>query len=446
MTTFKLTAASLITAAFINAAGFAATQDAQVREDVAKAVSPAAEQAPAAQDELPPKWYETESLFLEAVTPPALSDNGFTPILSWTGELWSNMGGGMERGTIWDSLFTVGFEQDFSKLFKKDNLGALGLNFFYYADAKGFDNYLSGYSSPSNIMSGHMTRFFEIFYANEFEVGDGALGFRVGQLAADEDFMGMDYSDVFLNSNFGAMPAIAGTNLVGGERVAFSQYALATLGLVTYYNLNDFQAKIGVYNGDAGRDISSNHGFDYELQGVALWYQLTQKYVVCGREGMAVFGGNYHSGKFENNYTGNSERNYYSFFLNFQQDFLLNAEGEKVLGGFVRLGWAPNEDIAEFTKYADFGLNWFAPIAGRSDDIAAVGVSIMERGAGARSKARAAGEDDRRWETCIEFTYKAQVTPAISLQPVLQLYFNPTSDNGDDRTAIVGGARVEVNF
>ena len=57
---------------------------------------------------------------------------------------------------------------------------------------------------------------------NEFESKFGNFGFRIGQLAADEDFMRMDYSDVFLNSSFGAMPNVAPAQL-------FSQYNVATL-------------------------------------------------------------------------------------------------------------------------------------------------------------------------------------------------------------------------
>ena len=84
----------------------------------------------------------------------------------------------------------------------------------------------------------------------------GNIGFRIGQLAADEDFMGMDYSDVFLNSSLGAIPNVAPAQM-------FSQYNVATLGIVVYYSYGNFDLTLGVYNGNVGADISSNNGFEY---------------------------------------------------------------------------------------------------------------------------------------------------------------------------------------
>lgn len=105
-------------------------------------------------------------------------------------------------------------------------------------------------------MAGNMARVFEIYYANEIETKFGNFGLRIGQLAADEDFMGMDYSDVFLNSSLGAMPNVAPVQL-------FSQYNVATPGAVVYYKLENFSLMLGVYNGNVGADIPSNNGFDY---------------------------------------------------------------------------------------------------------------------------------------------------------------------------------------
>ncbi len=222
-------------------------------------------------------WAERDSLAIGEIIDKCAPDSGFSPLLTWTGEQWSNLSGGIETGTSWDSLFTLGFEQDISKPAKLNNLGSIGLSAFYYAESSAFDDKLGAYSSPSNIFSGEMVRVFEIFYKNEFETEFGNIGFRVGQLAADEDFMGMDYADIFLNSSFGAIPANAGDSLSNGT-VAFSQYSLATLGAVAYWGGEKFDATAGVYNGDCGEDVSGNHGFDYGLQNVAVWYQFGFNY------------------------------------------------------------------------------------------------------------------------------------------------------------------------
>ncbi len=386
-------------------------------------------------------WHERESLVLGGLMPEAVADRGFTPFATWTGEAWQSFRGGDEHGSYLDSLITFGFEQDLSALFKKENLGRIGLSAFYYAATKNDAKFDGLNSSPSNIFSGDMTRVFEIYYANEFKTENGSIGFRVGQLAADEDFMGLDYADVFLNSNFGAIPAVAGAGLFGKDDVAFAQYANATPGLVVYYTHNDFDVTLGLYNGNAGQDVPGNHGFDYELQDIAFWYQLGQNYQVAGRNGRVAFGGNYHSGTFENFKTGEGQDGFYSFYLNLQQDFVLDEEGNPIFGAFCRLAWAPEENISACSRYVDAGINWFGPIPSRKDDVFALGVSAMY----ANSYARDAN-GIYAYETCIEATYKAQITPAISLQPTFQVYFNPATSSGDRETAFLAGIRVEVNL
>ena len=63
--------------------------------------------------------------------------------------------------------------------------------------------------------------------------------------------MGMDYSDLFLNANLGAIPTNAGMELTNGS-FAFSQYSLATLGATVYWSNDKVDAIVGIYNGDAG--------------------------------------------------------------------------------------------------------------------------------------------------------------------------------------------------
>lgn len=451
MTTPSRFAALICAAALFNACAFGQTPaPASVEKPKTGAAAPAqsalpaaatADVAPAAPEEKKFPWNERESLFLEEYAPPAFAENGFTPFATWTGEQWSSFRGGDQHGSYWDSLVTFGFEQDLSALLKKENLGRIGLSAFYFAGSKDNGKFDGLNSSPSNIFSGDMTRVFEVYYANEFETENGSIGFRVGQLAADEDFMGLDYADIFLNSNFGAIPAVAGAGLFGKDDVAFAQYANATLGLVLYYTYNDFDLTLGVYNGNAGEDVPGNHGFDYELQDVAFWYQLGQNYRLAGRNGRVAFGGNYHSGAFEDFKTGESKDGFYSFYLNLQQDLVIDEEGEAILGAFCRLAWAPEENRAACSRYVDAGINWFGPIPQRKDDVFAVGVSSMY----ANSYARQAN-GIYAYETCIETTYKIQVTPAISVQPTLQVYFNPESASGERQTAFLGGVRVEVNL
>ncbi len=383
-------------------------------------------------------WQDNESLLLSPIVEKYAPDSGFTPVASWTGEFWSNLSGGNKTGSEWDSLITFGFEQDISKLAKNDGMGSIGMTAFWYTQSADMMARIgSAGHAASNIFSGEMVRVFEIYYKNEFQTKNGTFGFRFGQLAADEDFMGMDYSDLFLNANLGAIPTNACMELYGSDGSwAFSQYALATLGATLYWNNDNFDAIVGIYNGDAGRDVSSNHGFDYDIKNVAVWYQLGYNYELLGLGGRLQFGGNYHSGEFENKYTGEAERGFYSFYLGLQQDLIADKEGNAILGGFVRMAYTPEEEISGCDKYIDCGINWFGPLPSRDDDVLGLAFSGMRL-----------GEDNYHYDNLIELTYRAQITKAIAIQPTFQTYLNAKDENtGKTKVAYVFGVRAEINF
>ena len=58
---------------------------------------------------------------------------------------------------------------------------------------------------------------------------------------------------------------------------------------------------------------------------------------------------------------------------------------------------------------------------------------------------KSAGESAKESEVALELTYRAQVTPWLSFQPVLQYYINPGTDPALN-DSIVGGFRYSINF
>ncbi len=390
-----------------------------------------------AKEEAPQSWYERDSLFLASATESLSEKTGFTPALTWTGEVWGDVSNKNNMNSFVDSLFTIEVEQDLSVLSGKDNMGRIGVSAFYYNQTHGgsLENVSekSNQGYVSNIVAGDMARVFEIYYANEFETKAGTFGFRIGQLAADEDFMGMDYSDTFLNSSFGAMPNIAPGNL-------FSQYNVATLGLVVYYTYENFDATFGVYNGNIGEDISSNNGFDYKntFDTVAFWYQFGYNYKVGGLDGRVMVGGNYHSDPTKANFDEGTTNNFYSFYAGIQQALFNDDEGNAKFGVYGRVGFVPNSESSDNNFYADFGFNWFAPIPCRENDVFAAGFSVIEN-------ERAQRDEFSHYQGTLEVTYRCQITPAISFQPDFQIFFN--SGARDESNAVyVAGARLEVVF
>ena len=355
-----------------------ATPPRSVRADAdfqgANPAAPEAEKCPA--------WNERESLFIQCAVEKYAPDGGFSPFVTWTGEAWADVSRGSDVHSLFDSLFTVGFEQDLSAAAGSGRWGRIGVSAFYYTQSN--DGSLGGLDSSqgcfSNIVAGEMARVFEIYYANDFETKFGDIGFRIGQLAADEDFMGMDYSDAFLNSSLGAIPNVAPAQM-------FSQYNVATLGLVVYYSYEDFDLTLGVYNGNVGADIASNNGFDYSntFETIAFWYQLGYNYEIGSLAGRAVFGGNYHSDPSKVNFDEIDAGSFYSFYVGVQQALVNDSDGNAMFGAFARFGIVPDAKSSDQNFYTDFGINWFAPIPGRDADVFAVAFSIIENERAARA-------------------------------------------------------------
>ena len=386
---------------------------------------------------------QRDSLFIAKATESITEKTGFAPSASWIGEVWgnvSNANGSDGIHSYLNSMFTVELQQDLSVPFDGKRLGSIGVSGFYYLGSHkdGLGGFESSQGDFSNIYSSDTLRVFEIYYANEFETKAGTVGFRVGQLAADEDFMGMDYSDVFLNSSFGAIPNVAPMEL-------FSQYNVAALGLVVSYAVENIDFTVGIYDGNIGANVPSNNGFDYSntFNTFALWYQLGYNYQIGGLDGRVMIGGNWHSNPSRSNFSDAFDPecdNFYSFFAGVQQAFINDSEGNAKFGGYARFGWAPDALACQQNFYTDFGFNWFAPLPCRKNDVFAVGVSVVENERDSRY-----ADGNAHYEGMLEATYKIQLTPAIMLQPDFQIYFNPTNRNDGGAIYLVG-ARAEVVF
>lgn len=126
----------------------------------------------------------------------------------------------------------------------------------------------------------------------------------------------------------------------------------------------------------------------------------------------------------------------YSFYVGLQQALINDDEGNAKFGVYTRIGWVPSGRASDNNFYADFGFNWFAPIPCRENDIFAVGFSVIEN-------ERAARAEYSHYEGALEITYRVQITPAIAVQPDLQIYVNQGEDS---QAAYIAGARLEVNF
>jgi porin len=387
-----------------------------------------------------------------------LETNGVAPFAELTTEVWGNVAGGWQTGGWWNQLLDFGAELDTAKLGWWQN-GRFMVDFHWVrnsrADACFVDD--TGACNPvSGIMAANHFRVFNLYYQHAW-AGE-KFQIKAGQLAADDDFMLSDYAGRFLNSAFGALPSQAGTPLARccHYHPAFPIYPVAAPGLFFRAQPREsFYLQTGVYYGKPGADAADNYGFDWAKEsdpGVAVFCEGGFNYTLGQRAATLRLGGNYHSGCFDDfagMNAGNAtamQRNFYSFY--FVQDLVLLADkcGQPKLAAFCRSGFSPQTDRSIVSVYADAGLNWFAPLPGRKDDIAGVAFSLTRFSDNYR---RFTGADGvAAAESTLELTYQARLTRWLTLQADTQCLFNPAvnPDSHSRETAFVLGMRAVIRF
>jgi porin len=381
-------------------------------------------------------------------------EQGIKASLAATGEFWSNADGGVDRGSEWNYLLDASVELDLATLFGGPEGGSVVVQLFNVQNSSGrcFAERSGSINPASGIHAGDQVRFYNVHYRQEW--ADGAVVLKLGQQAADDDFMGSDFAGLFMNSSFGAMPSQVATPLA--EKCfgtsAYPIYAVAAPGSFVAVKPNDvWLFQMGAYVGSPGGDVSGNHGFDWEISpdaGVACFYEAGMSYHIGGLPGGFKLGGTLHSGLFDDFEARNAGvedatvRGIHSFYLVADQTLIAGGDDGAVLGAFWRSGFSPLEDRSVVSTYHDVGIVWNGPF-GRDGD--ALGLAVANTRVGGEF-ARDAGSGRDEW--AIELTYRAAVTSWMEVQGGVQWLLDPVFSEaaGGDDQALVFGLRTGFSF
>ena len=386
-----------------------------------------------------------------------LAGQGVEPYAVLASEVWGDVCGGLKTGAWYDNLLDFGVRLDTAKLGWWNNGSFLVQGHWVQHIGAGdcFGEHTGAFNPVSGIMAGNQIRVFNLYYRQSWH--DDGVVVKVGQIAVDDDFMLSDYTGLFLNSAFGAMPSQVGTPVATscGGGPAFPIYSVAAPGVVLRVRpAESFYSQLGLYYGNPGPDETDNYGFDWVNQSadLGLFWENGVNYSLAKHGGAFRLGLSYHTGPMDDFSTANKNNapvekqtvpNYYAV-----NDFQLLADkdGKTKLGLFCRGGITPDLDLSMVSLYADVGLNWFAPLPMRPDDMGGVAVSYTKFGQAFRDSTglNTIAAD----ETTLEFTYKAQMTRWFTLQADTQILFNPAvnPNSGTRETAVVFGMRAVVTF
>jgi porin len=303
----------------------------------------------------------------------------------------------------------------------------------------------------SNLEATPATRLFELWVEQVF---NDILAIKVGQLAADQEFILFNSYSYFLNGTFG-WPSIAASDLPSGGNA----YPLATPGVrVAIRPIDEFKVMIGVYNGDPASLDSP----------ALLMVEGSYKYNRTGQlPGTVKVGGWNHFGSFPDQRFDSSGQPIavslnqgrpidgdWAIYGIIDQLFwrVPGSVDAKGVGLFGRIMGAPSaQNLVNF--YAEAGITFSGMIPHRRDDSLGIGFAYT----GVSDRVHDFDIDAglpvaQTHEAVVEICYTAQLTPGWTLQPDFQYFWQPggnvpdEDDTGAVENAAVFGVRTTLNF
>ena len=413
----------------------------------------------------------------------AAARHGLTFGLSEAAEGLGNATGGVRQGAIFEGLLSmsVGLDTGKAGLWQGGTFNASA----YQIHGRGLS--LNDLDNNGTTVSGiealRGTLLFELWY--EQAVLAGKLGIRVGQMAADQEFIISQYANLFINHTFG-WNTLPSADLPSGGPA----YPLATPGVRLRYIPNDHVAVLlAVLNGNpAGPGV----GFPQARDASGTAFRLSDGVFVIGEvqatvtlgtderklPGTFKLGAYYDSQTFPDQRSnslgvslarvtndpgslavlGRNRRGNWSVY-GVADQLVWRPEGAKDggIGTFLRLQGAPG-DRNPVNFYVDAGVTWKGIVPGRDSDTAGIAFALARTSdtaalLDADVRAQNPGYPIRRFESVLELTYQAQLAPWLQVQPVAEYVFNinggvlnplnPAKRIGD---AAVFGLRTNVTF
>ncbi len=410
----------------------------------------------------------------------ALHNKGIDITLNYINEAFGVLSGGINRQASYEGRFEFSVDTDLEKF--AGWAGASTHVTIYQIHNSGHDavDNVGSIADPSNIDALPTTRLFTAWFQQN--ALDDRVSLRIGQLAADDEFITSPTAGGLINGTFGWAGILAADMTSGGPA-----YPLATPGVrLALKPADQITIQTAVLSGDpAGSGCTDlpqacdRYGTTFSLSGGALWigelqYAVNQGKGAVGLPGIYKLGGWYESADFADEHFGvDAFANVVSLAaptaiapLNHSgnsgiygvADQMVWRADKQSLNLFLRAGASP-ADPNLISYYVDGGAGFKGLIAGRDDDTLTFGVAYAKI-----SPDAAALDQDvlalngppypiRDEEIVLELSYQAQLAPWWTLQPDLQYFVHPGGKLPDPNNptiaianAFVAGLRSTVKF
>lgn len=377
-----------------------------------------------------------------------LGRHGITYTVDYIGEALGNATGGLKRGAIYEGRLDVQVTADLERILGWDRTALHGN--VYQIHGRGLSSfYLDNLLVVSGIEALPSTRLFEVYLEHRFEGNTGSL--RVGQLAADSEFLRSRYAGLFVNATF-SWPAITAADLPSGGPA----FVLATPGArVEWRPSETFRMRAAVFNGNpAGGRIGEPQridasGLEFRLRDPP--FVIAEAVVDYGRgtdllPDTAKIGAWTHFDRFDDQRfatTGLSLADPTStsgprrlrgdggmYAILDQLVYRPAGRADAGIGVFGRVSLSPS-DRNLIDLYADAGISVNGFVPGRPYDTFGIAAGYARISGPAtsldRDVARFLGTpySIRSSEIAFETTYQAQLVPGWAVQPTVQYIVRP---------------------
>lgn len=373
----------------------------------------------------------------------SLLEKGIDVQALYTADVFSNLSGGIERGTMYMDNLDITAEFDGSKLY-----GIEGSKIFIYLlnnnGGKFNEKRVGSHDGIDNIEVSEPTfKLFEAWIEQNF-LSD-TLSVRAGLYNLNSEFDVTESSGVFINPTFGIDTAYAATGQNGPSIFPTSSVA-ARVKIAPTEELYLQAAVLDGVPGDIDDPEGTHIDFD-DNDGVLVAVEAGYGNLDAGRIGV---GGWWYSEEFDHlseiDASGDPLQERGDGFYGFAEKTLYRPDGDESrhLDGFIRFAFA-NDEVSQFDYSGSIGVAYTGPFESRKDDVAAIAFHGAHNGDPSRDAALAAGEPIKSGEWGIEATYSVQVTPWLVVQPDFQYISDPGTVPGIDH-ATVAGLRLKFSL
>jgi porin len=397
----------------------------------------------------------------------ALKDKGIDIQLTYINELLDVMHGGINRRASYEGRLDLTVETDLGKLLGWDGFMTHVTVYNIHGSKDNAATNVGSIADPSNIDAFRTTRLFTAWlqygdpaYNKEKPSQSDRFSFRIGQLAADDEFLTSPTAGGLINGTFG-WAAIQSANILSGGPA----YPLATPGArIQVRPVDDVAIRAAIFAGDPAGDncnggnpqICNNNGLTFSTAGGVLAmaeaeFGVNQAKAAKGLPGVYKIGlwyasADYTDIRFGTNHNGN-------FGIYGVADQTIWQSGDTSLSVFTRAGFVPT-DRNTVSFYIDGGVGLKGLLPGRADDTLTIGAAYEKMSPDLSAADRDAGLPViHSNEVVFEVSYAAQIAPWWVVQPDFQYIVHPGGNAEDPanpgtpiRDAAVIGVRSVVKF